>query len=92
MSQPDYGKLVVIINDWVKINDGISVTFLCRYLEEETLITALPIPFVEKKKSEYYLREAFKASKKDIKQWVTDVSGKPSMIGTQYIFALDDLL
>jgi len=91
MSQLDYGKLVVIINNYVKLDEGILVTFLCRFLEEETLISSPAIPIVDKKKSEYYLHQAFKATKKDIKQWVKDVSIKPSVIGSQYVFSLDEL-
>jgi len=91
MSQPDFGKLILIIHDWVKLDNSILVTFNCRYLEEDTLITPMAIPIVDNKKQDYYMRQAFKAAKKEIKQWVRTVHGKPSVVGSQYVFALNEL-
>lgn len=91
MSLPDFGKLILIVNNYIKTTEGVIIVWRCQYNEEDTTITSAAIPIEENKKPAFYMRKAFKDCKKQIKQWVKSVHGKPSVIGSQYVFALNEM-
>ena len=112
MSTPDFGKLILIVNNYIKtstslspmesgiaggnevagVGGGVIIVWRCQYNEEDTTITSPAIPIEEGKKSDFYMRKAFKACKKQMKQWVRSVHDKPSVIGTQYVFAVNEII
>ena len=88
----EFQKLKTFVNDYKRTDNGIIIEWKCKYEDEETLISSPAIPIVEKRLPNDYITLAFKASKKDIKTWFRSVKDiKPAIIGTQFIFAPEDI-
>ena len=73
----DYQKLIVQVKDYIKTGTGVVVVLTATYSGDEKDFISESIPFVEGKKQEYYVQQAFKMLKKSIKDFVK----KPSIIG-----------
>lgn len=72
--------------------DDILVGFYV-YIDEQGITLQKEIPYEENKKSDFYLRKAFRLCKKEIKDWLKTLTEEESLsqlIGTEYILGLED--
>jgi len=85
----DWSKLDLYVVDYVKSDSAILMTLKADYIEESRQFTA-NIPVQDGKSPQWYFQRAFKQNKKSIRDWVKDVSSKPSIIGAHMSFSEQD--
>ena len=83
-----FRKLNLYISNYARSDTEVSVGFRMVYEDNEsTLGVSIPItPDVIKRKSDFFIRRAFRALKKDIKDWVNIQSQDNTIIGQPFIF------
>ena len=77
----DFSKLQIVVSNFVKNQEFTYVVLNVSYIDE-TANFDVSIATDQTKKTDFYVRQAFKLLKKDIKKWVRKVSDKPSIIGS----------
>jgi hypothetical protein len=82
----------VFVSSYIKQVDYVDVTFRALYEDDEEKEFTTSVPNVERRNSRIILRQAFRNVARDIKAWILSVRDKPSVIGKQYVFDIDDLL
>jgi len=84
--------LVIIVKDYKRTDSGVVVQWLCTFREEVFVQSSSTVPLNPAKSTQEYLTEAFQSCKEPIRLWVEAVSTKPSVVGTEFVVTMEDLL